>query len=708
MHQYPPVRRDESVVEDYHGHKIADPYRWLEDPDSEETRQFVEAQNKLTYSVLEKCEARAKFNSRLTELFDYPKYGCPFKRGNRYFYFHNTGLQAQSVLYVQDSLDSEPRVLLDPNTLSTDGTVALGVYGFSEDGELFAYGCSSSGSDWQTIYLMNVSTGQKLPDVLKWVKFSGVSWTHDHKGFFYNRYPEPEKNADGTETDINLHQKVYYHYVGSDQSSDVLCFETPDNPKWMTGAEVTDDGKYLILSVSEGCDPVNRLYYADISDPSKGYSASSLNVVKLIDNFDALYSYITNNQKLFYFRTNLKAPRYKIIRIDFDQAEPSNWTTIIEEHEKDVLEWASCVNETKLVLCYLHDVKNVLQVHNLADGKFLANLPLDIGTIVGFSGRRQDQDIFYQFSGFLTPGTIFRCPLTTEELKPVVFREIKIKGFNPAEFQTEQVFYPSKDGELIPMFIVSKKNLPKDGNNPTFLYAYGGFNISISPSYSVSRLIFMQHFNGILAVANIRGGGEYGETWHKAGSLGQKQNCFNDFQCAAEYLIQNKYTQPSRLAINGGSNGGLLVGACVNQRPDLFGVAIAHVGVMDMLRFHKFTIGHAWTTDYGCSEKPEEFDWLIKYSPLHNVGKSSEGAAYPAVILFTGDHDDRVVPLHSFKLIATLQHEIGSRPNQTAPLLIRIDTKAGHGAGKPTKKVIEESSDMYALIGHFLNLKWAD
>ncbi|XP_040206108.1 prolyl endopeptidase [Rana temporaria] len=705
--RYPETFRDESAVDDYHGVKVADPYRWLEDPDSDKTKAFVEAQNNLTMPFLEQCPVRKLFKDRMTELYDYPKYSCHFKKGKRYFYFYNSGLQNQRVMYVQDSLDDEPRVFLDPNTFSEDGTIALRGYAFTEDGEYFAYGLSNSGSDWVTIKFLKVCNQEELPDVLERVKFSCMSWTHDGVGMFYNRYPEQEGKSDGTETSSNLHQKLYYHVLGTDQSKDVLCAEFPDNPKWMGGATVSDDGRYALLSISEGCDPVNRLWYCDLHKQPNGIKGI-LSWEKLIDNFDAEYDYITNEGTVFTFKTNRNAPKYKLINIDFSDPVESRWKELVPEHEKDVLEWVACVHYKFLVACYLHDVKNVLQLHDLATGHHLKTLPLDVGSIVGYSGQKKDSEIFYQFTSFLSPGIIYHYDLTKGTEEPKVFREVTVKGFDPSDYQTVQEFYTSKDGTQIPMFIIHKKGIVLDGSHPAFLYGYGGFNISITPSYSVSRLIFVRHLGGILTIANIRGGGEYGETWHKAGCLGKKQNCFDDFQCAAEFLIKKGYSSPQNITINGGSNGGLLVAACANQRPDLFGCAIAQVGVMDMLKFHKFTIGHAWTTDYGCSDKKEQFEWLYKYSPLHNIKVPDDGKQYPSTLLLTADHDDRVVPLHSLKFIATLQQVVGQSPKQHNPLFIHVDTKAGHGAGKPTTKVIEEVADMFAFIAQCLNLSWIE
>ncbi|XP_051880042.1 prolyl endopeptidase-like isoform X2 [Pristis pectinata] len=694
------------MIDCYHGCKIADPYKWLENPDSEETKAYVEAQNKLTLPFLEKCPVREKFKARMTELYDYPKYSCHFRKGTRYFHFFNSGLQNQSVMYVQYSLDDDPQVFLDPNKFSDDGTVALRGYAFSEDGDYFAYGLSTSGSDWVTIKFLKVDGATELPDTLERVKFSCMAWTHDAKGIFYNCYLKQDGKSDGTETSVNLHQKLYYHKLGFQQSEDILCAEFPDYPKWMGGAEVSDDGQYVLLSIREGCDPVNRLWYCDLKKLPDGIKGI-LPWVKLVDNFDAEYEYITNEGTIFTFKTNLNTPCYCLINIDFSDPDPSKWETLVAEHKKDVLEWAGCVKTNFLVLCYLCDVKHVLQLHDLATGTHLKTFPLDLGSIVGYSGQKKDTEIFYQFTSFLTPGIIYHCDLTKDNLEPRIFREVTVKGFNPSDYQTVQIFYPSKDGTPIPMFIVHRKGIKLDKSHPAFLYGYGGFNISLAPSYSVSRLIFVRHLGGVLAIANIRGGGRIWRVLHRGGMLENKQNCFDDFQCAAEVLIKEGYTTSKKLTINGGSNGGLLVAACVNQRPDLFGCAVAQVGVMDMLKFHKFTIGHAWTTDFGCSERKDQFDYLIKYSPLHNVKiPEGEGIQYPAMLLMTADHDDRVVPLHSMKFIATLQHVVGRSPNQVNPLFIYVDTKAGHGAGKPTAKVIQEVSDMYAFIAQTLQLEW--
>ncbi|XP_031375378.1 prolyl endopeptidase [Punica granatum] len=718
--QYPPARRDESVVDDYFGVKVSEPYRWLEDPDSEETKEFVQNQVKLTESVLKTCDTRQKLHDRITKLFDHPRYEAPFRRGNKFFYFHNTGLQAQSVLYVQDSLDAEAEVLLDPNMLSEDGTVALNTLSVSEDAKYLAYGLSTSGSDWVTIKVMQIENKKVEADTLSWVKFTSISWTHDNKGFFYCRYPTPnDGDVDaGTETDANLYHEVYYHFLGTDQADDILCWKDSDHPKYTFGATVTDDGKYILLSITEGCDPVNKIYYCDMSSLTEGLEGYKkrnelLPFVKLVDNLDAMYQLVANDETVFTFLTNKSAPKYKLVRVDLKK--PNVWTDVVPEAENDVLELARAVNGNQMILSYLSDVKHVLQTRDLETGALLHPLPIDIGTVYGISARREDSMIFIGFTSFLTPGTIYQCDLQSGVPDMKIFRETVVPGFDRSEFHVDQVFVPSKDGTKIPMFIVARKNVPLDGSSPCLLYGYGGFNISITPSFTVSRIVLIKHMGAVFSIANIRGGGEYGEEWHRAGSLAKKQNCFDDFISAAEYLVSEGYTQPKKLCIEGGSNGGLLIGACINQRPDLFGCALAHVGVMDMLRFHKFTIGHAWTTDFGCSDNEEEFHWLIKYSPLHNVRRpwehSDKSTQYPSTMLLTADHDDRVVPLHTLKFLATMQYVLCTsleNSPQTNPIIGRIDCKAGHGAGRPTKKLIDEAADRYGFMAKVVGASWTD
>jgi prolyl oligopeptidase len=672
---YPPSPKS-NQADNYHDTVVADPYRWLENPDSEETKAWVEAQNQVTFAYLGEIPVREKIKQRLTKIWDYEKYGIPFKEGDSYFYFKNDGLQNQSVHYVLKNLEDEPRVLLDPNKLSEDGTVALAGLSISEDGKLLAYGLSTSGSDWQEWKVRNVETGEDLQDYLKWIKFSGASWTHDNQGFFYSRYDEPNEKT--KLEDVNYYQKLYYHKLGTPQSADVLIYHRPDQKEWGFSGGVTEDGKYLIISVWLGTDPRNLVFYKDLTNPNA-------EVVELIKEFEANYSFIDNNEHLFYFRTDLNAPRGRVIAIDTKQIAPENWQEIIPQ-SAETLESVGILNN-QFVADYLHDAHSQIKIFDLK-GTFVREVELPgLGSADGFGGKRDDTETFYSFTSFTTPGTIYRYNMVTG--KSEVFRQPKV-DFNPDDYETKQVFYQSKDGTKVPMFITHKKGIKLDGNNPTYLYAYGGFNVSITPSFSVSMLVWLE-MGGIYAVPNIRGGGEYGEEWHQAGMKLQKQNVFDDFIAAAEWLIANNYTKPAKLAIAGGSNGGLLVGACMTQRPDLFGAALPAVGVMDMLRFHKFTIGWAWVSEYGSAENLEDFPALYAYSPLHNL---KPGTAYPATLITTADHDDRVVPAHSFKFAAALQASQAG----DAPVLIRIETKAGHGAGKPTAKIIEEAADKWAFL----------
>ncbi|XP_059278918.1 uncharacterized protein LOC132033072 isoform X2 [Lycium ferocissimum] len=620
------------------------------------------------------------------------------------------------------SLDGKPEVLLDPNTLSEDGTVSLSMCAISENAKYLAYGISSSGSDWVTIKLMRVEDKGDEPDIISWVKFSNISWTRDCKGFFYSSYPAPKngENLDGRETDANLHQQVYYHCLGTDQSDDILCWKDPENPMHRHIASVTEDGKYVLLYIFRNCDTVNQLYYCALSTLPNGISSykgknEAFPFIKLVDKFDASYDYVAHNGTVFTFQTNKDAPKYKLVGVDVEN--PDFWFDIIQEDEKDVLQSAVAVNENQLVVSYLRDVKNVVQLRDLETGALLHHLPIDIGRVSGISARRKDDSVFIGFMSFLIPGLIYECNLKGEVPDLKVFREIVVPDFDRTEFQVNQVFVPSKDGVKIPMFTVAKKGISLDGCNPCLLFGYGGFNVSFTPSFSAARVVLAKHLGVVFAIANIRGGGEYGEEWYKAGALSKKQNCFDDFISAAEYLVTAGYTQPHKLCIEGGSNGGLLVGACVNQRPDLFGCALAHVGVMDMLRFHKFTIGHAWTSDFGCSDKEEEFQWLIKYSPLHNVRRPWEQSAnlayvqYPSIMLLTADHDDRVVPLHSLKLLATMQYVLCTSEEkslQTNPIIGRIERKAGHGCGRPTQKTIDEAADRYAFMAKELGAAWIE
>ncbi|EDW12323.2 prolyl endopeptidase [Drosophila mojavensis] len=700
---YPVVRKDLSIVDDFHGTKIIDAYRWLEDPDSPETQAYVDSQNNISQPFLESCPEWKKINNKLTKLWNYPKYGCPMKYGDYYYYFMNTGLQNQSVMYQQASLNGESKVFLDPNSLSEDGTIALSQKSFSDDGKFMAYGLSESGSDWIKIRIRNAETGKDFDEVLEKVKFSEISWTKDNKGFFYGRYPDQDGKTDGSETQQNQNQKLYYHRIGESQAKDVLVVQFNNEPSWRFQSVVSDCGKYLVLAIVKDCRD-NIIYYADLKPGEE--IKSELDVKIIVDKFESDYDYVTNVGSKVYFRTNKNAPNYRVIIIDFENPAEENWETLIPEHEKDVLDWVKCVNEDKILLCYIRDVKTILQANSLRTGELIRQFDLDIGTIVGTSGKTKYSEIFYNFSSFLNPGTIYHYDFKYPDQPPKVFRDINLNldGFNRDNYIVEQIFYSSKDGTKVPMFIIRKK-ADTVQPRPCLLYGYGGFNISMLPTFGLTGLMFVDTFDGVLAYPNIRGGGEYGEKWHNGGRLLNKQNVFDDFQCAAEYLIKNNYTTKDRLAIQGGSNGGLLVGACINQRPDLFGAAVAQVGVMDMLRFHKFTIGHAWCSDYGNPSEKEHFDNLYKLSPLHNVHTPNDASSeYPSTLILTADHDDRVSPLHSLKFAAALQEAVRDSPFQKNPLLLRVYKKAGHGAGKPTSKRIEEATDILTFMYRSLNI----
>ncbi len=676
-----PKAKTVNQVDDYHGVKVADPYRWLEDTDSPDTAAWVEAENKVTFGYLDQVPYRGAIRDRLTKLWNFERFTPPQQRGGRYFYQHNNGLQNQNVVLVAESLNAEPRLLLDPNTLSSDGTVALAGWAITDDGKRMAYGLATSGSDWMEWHVRDVDTGKDLSDVIKWVKFSGASWTKDGQGFFYSRYDEPK----GAELrDTNYFQKLYYHKLGTPQSDDKLIYERPDNKELGFNGAVTDDGRYLVITVWQGTSPKNRLYYKDLTQLDS-------QVVKLLDDFDAQYNFIDNDGPVFWLQTDLDASRSRLIAIDTRHPERANWKTIVPE-STDTLQFSNVVDNLFL-LGYLKDARTEVRVYDL-QGKFLRNVDLPgIGTAGGFGGKRTDKETFYGFTSFTTPGAVYRYD--PQAGKSTVFRQPKV-DFDSSQYETRQVFYRSKDGTRVPMFLTHKKGLKLDGQNPTLLYGYGGFDISLTPGFSVSNAVWLE-MGGIYAQPNLRGGGEYGEDWHLAGTHAKKQNVFDDFIAAAEWLIANKYTSTPKLAIHGGSNGGLLVGACITQRPDLFGAALPEVGVMDMLRFQKFTIGWAWTSDYGSSDNPEDFKALYAYSPLHNL---KPGTKYPPTLIMTSDHDDRVVPGHSFKFAATIQADQAG----PAPVLIRVETKAGHGAGKPISKQIDETADMWAFLAHSLDM----
>ncbi len=683
---YPSSKATE-VVDEVHGVKIADPYRWLEDVDSADTKAWVVAQNKVTFDFLAQLPKRDLIKQRLTELQNYPRYSLPSKQGGRYFYSYNTGLQNQSPLYVKDTLTGEGRVIIDPNTMSKDGTVALTAAVASDDGKWLGYGIAKAGSDWNEFRVRNLATGQDTGDVISWVKFSGFSWTKDSSGFFYSRYPEPRREGNQVFSDL-ANQKIYFHQLGTPQADDILVYERPDQPKWSLGGGVTEDGRYLLITVNEGTDPRNRLYYLDLQDPKKPVVKGE--VVRLIDVLEADYTVIGNRGSVLFVQTDLGAPRRKIIAIDLAAPDRANWKTIVPE-SKDVIS-SSTIIGGKLVVNYMQDAKSVLSLFAL-EGAALGNVALPgIGTVASVSGREDEPEMFFNFTSFPYPTTNFRADLSTGKVE--LFQAPKV-AFDPAIYETKQVFYTSKDGTRVPMFITHKKGIKLDGSHPTLLYAYGGFNISMQPAFSASNLAWLE-LGGIYAVANLRGGGEYGREWHEAGTKLKKQNVFDDFIAAGDYLVAQKFTSHDKLVISGGSNGGLLIGAVVNQRPDLAKVAFPAVGVMDMTRFQKFTIGWAWASDYGSVDDSAEMAAYLKgYSPVHNV---KPGVRYPAVMVTTGDHDDRVHPGHSFKYAAALQ---AANPQNPLPLLIRIETNAGHGAGKPISKVIEEKADQFAFALYY-------
>ena len=666
-----------------HGVRVADPYRWLEDIDSDETRAWIEAQNDLTFTYLNSIPLKEKIRRRMEELWNYEKFDVPVKYGGRYFFTRNDGLQNQSVLYWMESLEEEPRELLDPNGLSEDGTVALMEYSVSDDGKLLAYGVSASGSDWREWRVREVDTGRDLEDHLMWTKFTPAAWTPDCEGFFYSRFDPPEEGM--TFKEANYNQKLCYHRIGATQSEDVLVYERPDHKEWRFRGDVTDDGRFLVITVTRGTLRENGVFYIDLED-------GEWEVRELLKEFDSKYDFVGNDGTVFFFTTDLEAPMSRVIAVDLSDPLPSSWREVIPE-SRDSLRGVSFIND-RFIAVYLHDVKSQILVYDMGGIQVgEVELPV-IGSVTGFTGKRMDSETFYHLTGFTTPGTVYRYDAETGESS--VFREPEI-GFDPGEYVSEQVFYESKDGTRVPMFVCHRKGLKKDGNNPTYLYGYGGFNNALTPRFNVRNLVWIE-MGGVFAQANMRGGGEYGKSWHEAGTKLKKQNVFDDFIGAAEWLIDRGYTSTPRLSISGRSNGGLLAGACLVQRPDLYGVVLPIVGVLDMLRFEKFTVGWGWVSDYGSVDNPDEFKALLAYSPYHNI---KPGTKYPPTLVTTGDHDDRVFPAHSFKFASALQ-EAQAGPS---PVLIRIDSKAGHGMGKPSSKLIEEYSDELAFIAENLGVR---
>jgi len=687
---YPPSPRGEQL-DSYHGVSVADPYRWLEDVDSEQTRAWVEAQGRLTSEYLAKIPERDAIRERVTRLVNRERYDVPVKEGGRYFYLMNTGLQNQDVLYVTDSLAGKARVLLDPNALSPDGTVSIDAWEPSPDGRDLAYALATAGSDWAEWHVRDVTTGEDLMDHLKWAKFSGAAWTHDSKGFFYERFPEPRAGEELS--GVTQNQKLYYHRLGDKQADDILIYERPDHPEWYVWATLTDDGRYLIISTSEGTDPTTFLFLKDLGDPlSPAVGPESSRVTELLVAGDAQYTLVGNDGPVFWVLTDKDAPLRRVVAVDSRDPAPERWREIIPEG-KEALDQCSAIGG-RLVAGYMKDACSVVRVFS-TDGTFEREVPLPgLGTTYGFGGKQSDPETFYSFTSFALPGPVCRYDLSTGETS--IFREPRLT-YDPADYETRQVFYQSKDGTRVPMFVVHKKGLELDGRNPAFLYGYGGFGASSTPSYNSGDMTWLQ-MGGVYALACIRGGGEYGEAWHEAAEKTRRQTGFDDFIAAAEWLIDNDYTSHRRLAIGGDSNGGLLVGACITQRPRLFGAALIGVGVLDMLRFPQAPVGWGWIPEYGSPEDPEEFAALYAYSPLHRL---REGMRYPATMLLTADHDDRVPPWHSYKFTAALQTvQAGS-----APILLRVETDAGHGQGLGTTKLIDEYTDRLAFLASVLGME---
>ncbi|PZP26911.1 MAG: S9 family peptidase [Roseateles depolymerans] len=681
-----PVTRKVEQTDTYHGTVVADPYRWLEDDNSAETKAWVQEQNAVTDKFLSAMPQRLPVRKLYTELYNFERYGIPYQEGGRYFWSRNDGLQQQSVIYTARTLKDKPAVALDPNTLSKDGTVALSGLAPSRDGKLLAYGIAGAGSDWQSWRVRDLATGQDLDDKIEWVKFSSAAWTADGKGFFYARYDAPKDGEKLTGT--NYFQKLYYHRLGTPQSADLLVTENPKDKEWGYGAEVSDDGLWLIISVRKGASGQNGLMVLPL--PKGQFTGAQPQPIAV--DFDAQYNPVAIIGNHIVVKTDKDAPRSRLVSIDLKNPSPGAWKTLVAEGP-DAMTAASGVGG-RFVLSYLHDASTLVRVH-AADGKRVREIALPgIGTASGFGGRWGSAETFFSYTSLTTPTEIHR--LDVKSGKVDLFKRPKT-AFDTEAFETRREFVTSKDGTRFPIFIAQKKGLKLDGSNPTLLYGYGGFDISITPGYGVTAATWLK-MGGVYVSASIRGGGEYGSGWHEAGTQLKKQNVFDDFIAAGEWLVKNKVASPATLAINGGSNGGLLVGAVTNQRPDLFAAAVPQVGVMDMLRYQKFTIGWAWANDYGTSDDAAQFKALYAYSPLHTI---KSGVKYPAVLVTTGDHDDRVVPAHSFKYAATLQ----AADTGPAPKLIRIEVNAGHGAGKPTSKIIEERADVLAFIANTMKLE---
>jgi len=677
-----PAAATGNVVSDYHGVKVPDPYRWMEDIDSPQTRAWVEAEGKLSRGYLDALPRRDEIAAHLKQIWNFERWSAPTRHGKFWFYTHNDGLQNQSVLFVTSDPATPGHVLIDPNTLSKDGTVALNETAVSDDGRLFAYALSDAGSDWQIWHVRNVETGADLPDEIHWSKAGGGTWRKDGSGFYYTSYDAP-KSGDVLKA-ANQYEKLFFHKLGTPQSQDTLVYTRTDDPDWFVGGQVTDDGHYLVIQANHGDEVQNTLLVQDLA--AQGQAA----IQEVIPKPTAVYTFIGNVGPTFYVLTDDGAPKYKIIAIDLGKPDPAHWRTVVPEGA-DTLDAVSLVGG-QLVAEYLHDAHSAVKRYT-PQGKLLGEVQLaGLGTAGGFAGRIEDKETYYSYSGFTTPPSIYRLDLGSGT--STLWKTPKLTGFDPGQYETQQVFYPSKDGTRVPLYIVSRKGTKLDGNNPTLLYGYGGFDISLQPTFSAAIAGWVG-MGGVYAMANLRGGGEYGRAWHEGGMKTHKQNVFDDFIGAAEYLIAQHWTSPQHLGINGRSNGGLLIGAVEEQRPDLFAAAVPQVGVMDMLRFRDFTVGKGWESDFGSVDNPDEFKAIYAYSPLQNV---KPGVKYPPTLVTTGDHDDRVFPAHSFKFTAAMQK---ADPNGN-PILLRVETRAGHGSGKPTSKLIEETADIHAFLWSYV------
>ncbi|CAG7824134.1 unnamed protein product [Allacma fusca] len=705
--KYPTVRRNETVIEYIHGYSIKDPYRWLEDPDSEETKKFIQEQNQLTTTYLEGILDRERIGEKCQEIWNFPRFHtAPAKAGDYYYFWKSSGLQNQGVIYSLKDPNDEPEVFFDPNTLSPDGRISLRNYYFSKSGKVFAYCLSENGTDWKVCHFKNVETGVHYPEKLEGLKFSTLQWWQDNQGegFFYTAYPKD--TSTGKRRLDN--EQGWFHRIGTKQSEDILVLSFPQQPNWFIHFMVSDCGKYLMAFPNVDF-KANGLYMTGLG---YGITPAMFWIPMFTNVAEASYEYITNNGSLFYFKTDKKSPRFQIIQIETERTRNPrflHYTTLVPEHPRNVLSTVRAVADNKLFLVYIEDMKNKIEVRNLKDGSMFQKVPLDMGTVWSISRRvKNQQELFFLFESFATPSRVHRCNFTADDVVCEVYKETQVANLDVSNIETKLVFYPSFDNTSIPMFIVQKKGVVNNGTSPLLLYGYGGFNSNTQTIFEIGNLIFIKYFDGIYATPGLRGGGEYGEDWHAAGSLLNKKNTFRDFQAAAEYLIKEKYTSSSKLVVTGTSNGGLLVGAAVNKKPELYAVAIAKVGVMDMLRYNKLGVGFWWTEEYGLPEIKEHFDNLRSYSPLHNVQKYVlESVQYPAILVLTGDHDDRVVPAHSYKYAAELQYRIGNLSQQKKPLLLKVETNVGHSLGQIPALESEEWADMFAFISKNLNVEFS-